>query len=121
MALVEIGRWYYAALQEDSRHLRLRFRSFAESGDPDVRARVQAHFRAGFDFVHQLYESARAAGDVAAESDARAHAWMFMAIGALLDTTQVIGLRHDLALDVLPSVFRLATPPPAAPLNPKDS
>ena len=26
-----------------------------------------------------------------------------------------------LALDVLPSVFRLATPPPAAPLNPKDS
>jgi len=113
VALFEVGRWYYGALQEDSRYLRLRFRSLAESGDPDVRSRVQAHFRAGFDFVHDLYASARAAGEVAAETDARAHAWMFMAVGALLDTTQVIGLRDDLALDVLSSVFRLATPPPA--------
>jgi len=46
---------------------------------------------------------------------------MFMAVGALLDTTQVIGLRDDLALDVLSSVFRLATPPPAVHHTRKES
>jgi AcrR family transcriptional regulator len=109
-ALVEIGRWYYAALQEDSRHLRLRFRSYSEAADPAVRARVQAHFRAVFDFVDRLYEAARTRGEIAGDTDTRAHVWLFMAIGTLLDATQITGLRQDLSLETLPSVFRLAAP-----------
>lgn len=110
VALVEIGRWYFGALQEDSRHLRLRFRSCSETGDAEVLARVQAHFRTVYDFVHGLYEHARARGEIAAATDTRAHTWLFVAIGTLIDVTQLAGLRQDLSLDVLPSVFLLAQP-----------
>jgi AcrR family transcriptional regulator len=111
-ALVEIGRWYYTALQEDSRHLRLRFRSYAETADPDVRVRVQAHFRTVLEFVERLHQAAKARGEIADDTDTRAHVWLFMAIGTLLDATQIIGLRQDLSLDTLSSVFRLAAPGP---------
>jgi AcrR family transcriptional regulator len=109
-ALIEIGRWYYAELQQDSRHLRLRFRSCTETADPDVRARVQEHLRAVFEFVHRLYEAARARGEIAPDADTRAHAWHFVAIGTLLDVTQITGLRQDLPLEALPAVFMLGAP-----------
>jgi AcrR family transcriptional regulator len=112
VALVEIGRWYFGALQEDSRHLRLRFRSCSETRDAAVLACVQAHFRTVYDFVHGLYEAARTRGEIAAGTDVRAHTWLFVAIGALIDVTQLADLRQDLSLDVLPSVFMLAQPKP---------
>jgi AcrR family transcriptional regulator len=112
VALAEIGRWYFGALQDDSRHLRLRFRSCSETRDAEVLACVQAHFRTVYDFVHGLYETARARGEIAAATDVRAHTWLFVAIGTLIDVTQLVDLRQDLSLDVLPSVFMLAQPKP---------
>lgn len=109
-ALLEMGRWYFAELQRDSQHLRLRFRSYSEANDPEVGPRVREHVRTAFAFVHDLYESARAAGEIAADTDVRAHTWLFMAIGALLDVTQILGMRGDLPLEAMPAIMILTAP-----------
>ena len=116
-ALLEMGQWYFAELQADSRHLRLRFRSCSEVADPEVGARVREQYRVAFDLVHGLYESARAAGEIAADTDTRAHAWLFMAIGTLLDVTQITDLRGDLPLEAMPAIMMLAAPRPGATGN----
>jgi AcrR family transcriptional regulator len=113
-ALLEMGRWYFAELQRDSQHLRLRFRSYSEANDPEVGERVRQHVRTAFDFVHRLYESARAAGEIAADTDARAQTWLFMAIGMLLDVTQILDLRGDLPLEAMPAIMTLSAPRPGA-------
>lgn len=109
-ALLEMGQWYFAELQRDSQHLRLRFRSYSEANDPEVGARVRAHVRAAYDFVSRLYESARAAGEIAPDTDVQAHTWLFVAIGALLDVTQILGLRDDLPLAAMPAIMMLVAP-----------
>ena len=103
--LLEMGQWYFAELQRDSRHLRLRFRSYSEATDPEIGPRVREHFRAAFDFIVQLYEKARDAGEIAPGVDVRAQAWLFMAIGALLDITQIVDLRSDLPLEAMPAIM----------------
>lgn len=108
-ALVELGRWYYLELQRDARHLMLRFRACTER-DPEFRERAQAHFRAILELVERLYGEARDAGEIAADTDTGAHARLFVAIGTLLDVTQMIGLRELLALDSLAAVLALAMP-----------
>jgi len=113
-ALLEMGQWYFAELQRDSQHLRLRFRSYSEATDVEVGARVREHFRAAFDFVFRLYEAARTAGEIAAATDVRAHTWLFMAIGTLLDVTQILGLRGDLPLEVMPAIMMHTAPQPGA-------
>jgi len=111
-SLLEMGRWYFDELQRDSHHLRLRFRSYNEAHDPEVGERVRLHARAGFDFVRCLYEQARAAGEIAADTDVRAHTWLFMAIGTLLDVTQILDLRGDLPLEDMPAIMLLGAPRP---------
>jgi len=113
-ALADVGRWYFEELQRDSRHLLLRFRSYGETADAEVAARVRRHFLAVFDFVRELYEAARAAGEIADATDVRAHAWLFMAVGALLDATQILGLRDALPLADLPAIMQHVTPAPPA-------
>lgn len=109
-ALMEMGRWYFAELQRDSKHLRLRFRSYGEANDLEVRALVRANVRTAFDFVCRLYESARAAGEIAPDTDVRAHTWLFVAVGTLLDVTQILALRDDLPLEAMPAIMGLIGP-----------
>jgi AcrR family transcriptional regulator len=111
-ALMEMGRWYFGELQRDSQHLRLRFRSYSEANDPEVAERVRGHLRAAYDFVADLYERARRAGEIAADTDVRAHTWLFVAVGTLLDVTQILGLRGDLPLDAMPAIMMLSGPRP---------
>lgn len=118
-ALLEMGRWYFAALQSDSRYLRLRFRSCTEVSDPEIVAHVRADFRAVFSFVHDLLERARSAGEIAADSDTRAHAWLFTALGTLLDVTQIIAVRDDLPLDAMPALVALIAPKPGTGVPPE--
>lgn len=119
-ALLEMGQWYFAELQRDSQHLRLRFRSYGEANDPEVGPRVREHVRTAFDFVHQLYERARAAGEIAPDSDVRAHTWLFVAIGALLDVTQILGMRQDLPLEAMPAIMMLTAPRPGGSQLPEE-
>jgi AcrR family transcriptional regulator len=111
-ALLEMGRWYFAELQSDSRALRLRFRSCSETADPEVATRVREQFRDVFELVRALYEAARANGEIASDTDTRAHAWLFMAVGTLLDTTQMLGLRDALPLDAMPGIMMVTAPRP---------
>jgi AcrR family transcriptional regulator len=110
-ALLEIGRWYAAELQRDSRHLLLRLRSYGEAADPEVVERIRARFREVFAFVQELHERARREGLIAADTDTHARTWLFMAIGTLLDVTQVLGLRSDLRIEDMPGLMLLALPP----------
>lgn len=109
-ALMEMGRWYFAELQRDSQHLRLRFRSYSEANDLEVRALVRANVRTAFDFVHGLYESARVAGEIAPDTDVQAHTWLFVAVGTLLDVTQILALRDALPLEAMPAIMGLIGP-----------
>ena len=113
-ALLAMGQWYFAELQRDSQHLRLRFRSYAEA-DEAMAARARAHVGEAFTFVQDLYEQARASGEIAADTDVQAHTWMFMAIGLLLDVTQLLGLREALPLAAMPAIMQLTAPRPGAP------
>ena len=112
-ALFAVGEWYFGELTRDSRHLLLRFRSYGETADVEVAERVRRGFVTVFELVLDLFTRARDAGQIAA-ADPRAHAWLFMAIGGLLDTTQILGLRDMLRLDEMPAIMQLAMPPPAA-------
>jgi len=108
--MLEVGRWYFGELQRDPRHLLLRFRSYGETFDPEVSARVRAHFLKVFGFVKRLMEGARAAGQIDPATDTTSHTWLFMAIGALLDTTQILGLRDSLRLTEMIPLMRIASP-----------
>lgn len=112
-ALLAVGEWYLGELTRDSRHLLLRFRSYGETTDVEVAERVRQHFVTVFDLVLELFTSARDAGEIVAD-DPRAHAWLFMAIGGLLDTTQILGLRDTLRFDEMPAIMKLAMPRAAA-------
>lgn len=114
-ALLAMGQWYFAELQRDSQHLRLRFRSYSEVADPELAARARAHLDAAFGFVRDLYEQARAGGEIAADTDVQSHTWMFMAIGLLLDVTQLLGMRDALPLSAMPAIMQLTAPRPGAP------
>jgi AcrR family transcriptional regulator len=119
-ALLQVGRWYVSELHRDPRHLLLRFRSYGETADPEVATRVRTHFVEVFQFVQQLLEGARAAGQIDRGVDVRTHAWVFMAVGALLDMTQLLGLRgelrhEDMAVLVQMAVPTLGPPPPSEP------
>lgn len=114
-ALLAMGQWYFAELQRDSQHLRLRFRSYAEAADEASAARARAHVGEAVAFVQALYEQARASGEIAADTDVQAHTWLFMAIGLLLDVTQLLGLREALPLAAMPAIMQLTAPRPGAP------
>ena len=109
-ALREMGHWYFAELQRDSEHLRLRFRSYSEANDLEVRALVRNNTRAVFDFVYRLYEAARDAGEIAADTDLRTQTWLFVAVGTLLDVTQILAMRDELPLDAMPAIMDLIGP-----------
>ena len=113
-ALLGMGQWYFEQLTGEPRHLLLRFRSFAHADDEQIAARVRHHFMEAFRFVESLYEGARTRGQIAASTDVRVHTWLFMAIGALLDATQIMGLRNELRLEDMPSIMAVAWPPPSA-------
>ena len=110
--MLAVGQWYFAELQRDPRHLLLRFRSYGEAADPEVGDRVRARFRDVFAFVQALHDAARDRGEIAADTDTRAQTWLFMAIGTLLDATQILGLRDDLRLEDMPALMMVAAPQP---------
>lgn len=107
--LFAVGEWYFGELTRDSRNLLLRFRSYGETADVEVAERVRRHFVTVFEFVQGLFTRARDDGQIAG-ADPRAHAWLFMAIGGLLDTTQILGLRDTLRLEEMPAIMQLAMP-----------
>jgi len=92
--LAEIGIHYYHQLSENPAPFLLRARSLLETGDPELTAHARKHFWDTFEFIQGLYERARDDGQIAADTDVRAHSWLFMAVGGLLDQFLLMGLDH---------------------------
>lgn len=111
-ALDAVGAWYLEQLGRRPDLLVLRHRAFLAAEDPELAGFMRSHYAETFDFVRGLFERARDAGELPADADVEAHAWMFMALGAVLDQTHVLGLRDRLDPALLRRMRRLLTPPP---------
>ena len=66
--------------------------ALTESGDePEVRRFLRRHLREVHDFVEGVLRRCQEAGAVAADRDARAEAWIFIALGLLIAVTGRLG------------------------------
>ncbi len=95
-ALRAIGRWCFEQLRDAPPHLALRARALVDTSEPAAVDRLRVHFDDARRTIERLYLDAQAAGQVPVTLDARARAWAFMGMGALLDRTQLLGLAGDL-------------------------
>lgn len=102
-----IGVWYYDELTQRPELLLVRARSLAEASDPEVLEGVRQGYLELVSFVRDLYERAKARGQLQPDADTNALAWMFMATGALLDLTYLMGLRHEVGPTELASMMEV--------------
>ena len=109
-ALRAIGLWSYEQLRTDPPHFTLRARALVETREPAATERLHVHFAESRRTIERLYRAAQAAGQVPAAVDVRARAWVFMALGALLDRTQLLGMATDLGADAMRDVIASVMP-----------
>lgn len=106
-AIARIGDWYVQQLRARPDDLRLRYRSLGHTDDAEISARVRANYRETLAFVEDLYARARERGEVDASLDPRAQAWLFVALGAVLDQAQLLELGDELPPEVLAPIVAL--------------
>ena len=92
-AIRQIGRWYYEESRRHPELLVLRFRTYTESGDPEVTQHVREGYLRVARLVEGLYERAKMEGSLRQDADSSALAWLFMAMGAIIDQTYLLGLQ----------------------------
>lgn len=91
-ALIQIGIDYSTQLAADPSPFLLRARSLLETSDPAIAAHAREKFWETFEFVQKIYDDAIEAGQLPADSDSRSLAWLFMAVGGLLDQFLLMGM-----------------------------
>jgi AcrR family transcriptional regulator len=104
-ALLLIGTWYHQALQEKPHVLKLRARSMVDGPTIGVELGKQTYLELR-DFIEGLFVRARDDRLIPHDSDVRTLAWLFMAIGALLDLSQQVGLENEFSAGDLVNVSR---------------
>lgn len=109
-ALRAIGLWSYEQLRTDPPHFALRARALVETREPAASERLRAHFADSQRMIERLYGDAQSAGQVPAGVDVRARAWVFMALGALLDRTQLLGMAAEFGADAIRDVIASILP-----------
>ena len=92
-AILRIGRWYYEESRRHPELLVLRFRTYTESSDPEVVQNVREGYLRVARLVEGLYERAKTEGSLRQDADTSALAWLFMAMGAIIDQTYLLGLQ----------------------------
>jgi len=91
--LGEIGIWYFDQLRKNPGPFLLRARSLLDAGgDAKLANHARKNFWETFEFIQGLYERARSEGQIASDTDPRAHAWLFMSVGGLLDQFLLMGI-----------------------------
>jgi hypothetical protein len=83
----------------------LRSRSINESPDEETVAVVRTEYLRVLRFVQSAFERAQQEGQIDAGEDVKTLAWIYMAVGALLDQSLLLGLGDELAPE---QVIRLA-------------
>ncbi len=114
-AIARIGVWYTDRLRARPDDLLLRYRALSHTEDPELSARVRTNYRETLAFVRGLYEQARACGQIDASSDPRALAWLFLAVGAMLDQAQLLELGDELPPEVTSKIAALIQSGGSAP------
>ncbi len=109
-ALLALGIWYFEDLQRDASTLMLRARAEIETEEPEVNAKLRAHFLESFDFVHGLYEDAQKQGMISADIDLKARTWLFISLGGLIDRTELLGLRDRLDVNEIAGIVASLAP-----------
>lgn len=109
-ALRAIGLWSYEQLRTEPPHFTLRARALLETREAAASDRLRAHFAESQQTIERLYRAAQAAGQVPPGVDVRARAWIFMALGALLDRTQLLGMATDFGVDAVRDVIASVLP-----------
>jgi TetR/AcrR family transcriptional regulator len=104
-ALRQIGLWYFRRLQDRPELLMLRSRSISESPDQETLAAVRTEYLRVLHFVQSAFERAQQEGQIEASEDVKTLAWIYMAVGALLDQSFILGLGDELTPE---QVIRLA-------------
>lgn len=116
-ALQRIGVWYFQRLKSHPEVLLLRSRSIAGPQDDEVTGVVRDGYRRILHFVEGLFRRAQREGQIGPDQDVATLAWLFMAVGSLLDQAQLLGLTELTAEQVLklaaiiqPSAWSAAPP-----------
>ena len=106
-ALFGIGRWYYEELRRHPEHLVLRFTAFTESNDPEVTRAVREAYLRNKQIGQNLYERSKREGTLREDADANSLAWLFMATGAIIDVTYLLGLQDEFGPNELEGMGQL--------------
>jgi len=95
-ALSRMSTWYQQQLEVRPQMLELRFRSFAATEDPVIADAVREGYREVIDLVRGLFEQAIERGLLPKTLDPLVPTTLFLALGALNDVVDHLGLRDDL-------------------------
>ena len=90
--LASIGRAFVESEAERPRSSPLWVQALAESPvDPEIAAYMRTHMHEVHEYVADVVRRAQDAGDVPAERDPDAEAWIFIALGLLSMADEVVG------------------------------
>ncbi len=90
--MAALARAFFEFGEQRSPVASLWLQALTESGDePEVRRFLRRHLREVHDFVESVLRRCQKAGAVPAERDARAEAWIFVAVGLLTAVTGRLG------------------------------
>ena len=95
-ALLTLGQWYMMTLKERPELLSLRFRSVTDSADPAVLDEARELYLQILGFTEGLFVKAKEQGFLAPTTETRTMAWLFMAVGSLMDQINLLGLQEEL-------------------------
>ncbi len=96
IALSRMSIWYQQQLEVRPQMLELRFRSFAATDDPVIAEAVRDAYREVIDLVRGLFEQAIESGKLPKTLDPLIPTTLFLALGALTDVVDHLGLQDDL-------------------------
>ncbi|MCH8206406.1 MAG: TetR family transcriptional regulator [Chloroflexi bacterium] len=105
-AIQRLGRWYYEEMMRRPEYLTLRFRTLTESTDPEAIGIVKEAYMQTKGMVEELYRRGRADGSLRDDVDPNTSAWLFMAIGAIIDVTHLLGLGDQFGARELEGIGR---------------
>ena len=106
-ALDRIGTWYFQEIKRSPDLLVLRFRALIDSTDSAAAEAVRETYVRNKGLVRGLYEMAKADGGLRADADTDALAWLFMAIGSIIDVTHLLGLEDDFGVQEIMGIREL--------------
>lgn len=94
-AISAMGGWYAQNVIDDPDHLRLRQRAIAETDDEEIRAILRRTYEDVRDIAAAVIGRGQEQGVFVRTVRPEAGAWMFIAVGQVLDLARLIGLSAD--------------------------